>query len=320
MVEDNITIEGEAATFVDADDSTPDDEENDGLGNGAADAGASEEIALITSVNGEAIDPAKTTPATDDDPAAPTAHAPSDDGELTFVVDAVEDSEGGTVHPVVYVNGGESTFLEVDGDGAPTESYGVGGAFIASAVIGDLDVSGHAPATVTVDVISGTDGGEADERTYVVAGLDDATAYRISLFLDSNITFNDDQSEATFTLSTDEEDQPDGTAEQGDTASVATIISVNGEPYEAAETDDGTTAPTSDDDPAAPTGIFPVDGTITFVVDGTDSTLNEGNTGGTIRPVVFVNGGDSTQLEVNADGAPTDVYGVGGAFTTTFIP
>ena len=34
----------------------------------------------------------------------------------------------GTVYPVVYENGGASTFLEIDSAGAPTETY-----YIASA-------------------------------------------------------------------------------------------------------------------------------------------------------------------------------------------
>ena len=319
VVADNITIDGEDATFADADDSTPDTEEDDGLGNGQADAGASEEIALITAVNGEALEtPAKTTPATDDDPAEPTAHQPDEDGTLTVTVDGVEDSNGGTVYAVVYVNGGESTFLEVDEDGAPTEAYGVSGAFTLDPVVGDLDVADPDPVTVNVDSVTGTDA-EGDERTYTVTGLDDDTAYRITLVPGDNITFTEGDDEATFAEAVGEDEEPNGLADSAGAESVASIVEVNGEAV--AEEQQGRTVPAGDDDPADPSGIFPVDGVITFTIDGVDSAiLPTPNPGGTIRPVVYVNGGESTFLEIDEDGAPTEVYGVGGAFTTSPFP
>jgi hypothetical protein len=319
VVADNITIDGDDATFADADDSTPDTEEDDGLGNGQADAGASEEIALITAVNGEALEtPAKTTPATDDDPAEPTAHQPDEDGTLTVTVDGVEDSNGGTVYAVVYVNGGESTFLEVDEDGAPTEAYGVSGAFTLDPVVGDLDVADHDPVTVNVDSVTGTDA-EGDERTYTVTGLDDDTAYRITLVPGDNITFTEGDDEATFVEAVGEDEEPNGLADSAGAESVATIVEVNGEAV--TEEEQGRTVPAGDDDPSDPSGIFPVDGVITFTIDGVDSAiLPTPNPGGTIRPVVYVNGGESTFLEIDEDGAPTEVYGVGGAFTTSPFP
>ena len=111
VVDGNITVANAAGTFVDNDD------------NGAADAGASENIALITSVNGTAQDGAKTVPAGSDDPASPTGVFPSD-GEITFSVTGVA---AGTVYPVIYHNGGASTFLEIDGSGVPIETHVVGG-------------------------------------------------------------------------------------------------------------------------------------------------------------------------------------------------
>jgi hypothetical protein len=112
VVEGNVTVAAGAGTFIDNDD------------NGAADAGPSENVALITSVNGTAQDGAKTVPAGSDDPAAPSGIFPSDAGEITIEVTG----QGlGTVYPVIYHNGGESTFLEIDANGAPTETHIVGG-------------------------------------------------------------------------------------------------------------------------------------------------------------------------------------------------
>jgi hypothetical protein len=112
VVADNITVTDGAGTFVDNDD------------NGAADAGASENIALITSVNGTDQTGAKTVPAGDDDPAAPSGVFPTDAGEITFVVTG---QAAGKVYPVIYHNAGASTFLEIDANGAPTETHIVGG-------------------------------------------------------------------------------------------------------------------------------------------------------------------------------------------------
>lgn len=93
----------------------------DGDMNGAADAGASEGVALIDSVNGTAITATKTYPGGEDDPANPTGIFPSG-GAITLNLTGVA---AGTVYPVVYVNGGSSTFLEIT-DGVPSEVYAVG--------------------------------------------------------------------------------------------------------------------------------------------------------------------------------------------------
>jgi hypothetical protein len=106
----NLTTSGDGTgTFIDGD------------ANGAADAGASEGVALIDSVNGAAITAAKTYPGGEDDPANPSGIFPSG-GAITINVSGVA---AGTVYPVVYVNGGSSTFLEISG-GVPSEVYAVG--------------------------------------------------------------------------------------------------------------------------------------------------------------------------------------------------
>lgn len=112
VVADNIDRSGAAPVFTD-----------DDL-NGAADAGASEAVALITAVQGEAITGAKTWPAGTDDPAAPTGIFPSN-GQILIEISGVG---AGTILPVAYDNGGASTFLELDGSGVPSERHGIGGA------------------------------------------------------------------------------------------------------------------------------------------------------------------------------------------------
>jgi len=111
VVDANVNVTDGAGTFVDND------------MNGAADAGTSENVALITSVNGQGQPGAKTVPAGTDDPANPSGIFPSASGEITIEVTGVG---AGKVYPVLYVNGGDSTFLEVDA-GTPTELHLVGG-------------------------------------------------------------------------------------------------------------------------------------------------------------------------------------------------
>jgi hypothetical protein len=106
----NLTTSGDGTgTFIDGD------------ANGAADAGASEGVALIDTVNGTAITATKTYPSGEDDPANPSGIFPSG-GAITLNLSGVA---AGTVYPVVYVNGGSSTFLEIT-DGVPSEVYAVG--------------------------------------------------------------------------------------------------------------------------------------------------------------------------------------------------
>ncbi len=105
VVDGNITVDGNAGTFVDNDE------------NGAADTGASENTALI--VNGTSQTGAKTVPAGTDDPASPSGVFPTN-GEITFDVEGVA---AGSVYPVIYHNGGASTFLEIGSAGVPSETY-----------------------------------------------------------------------------------------------------------------------------------------------------------------------------------------------------
>jgi hypothetical protein len=116
VVADNVTVADNAGTFIDEDD------------NGAADAGASENVALITSVNGTDQDGAKTVPAGSDDPSAPTGVF-SSNGEITLTITG---AGPGTVYPVIYHNGGASTFLEIDDGGTPPEVHYVGDAIDVS--------------------------------------------------------------------------------------------------------------------------------------------------------------------------------------------
>lgn len=113
VVGDNVTATAGEGVFIDG-------------GAGTADAGNSQDYALITSVAGSPVDPgAKTVPAGDDDPANPTGIQPTN-GSISLTITGVAD---GTVYPVAYRNGGASTFLEIDGAGVPTEDYVVGGSF-----------------------------------------------------------------------------------------------------------------------------------------------------------------------------------------------
>jgi len=97
----------------------------DGDMTGAADAGPSEMYAYISMVNGMMYDAGtKTVPGGMDDPAMPTGINPVD-GSITLQLTGVA---AGTIHPVVYENGGMSTFLEIGGDGGPIEVYTIGGA------------------------------------------------------------------------------------------------------------------------------------------------------------------------------------------------
>ena len=146
---------------------------------------------------------------------------------------------------------------------------------------------------------------EGDERTYTVTGLDDDTAYRITLVPGDNITFTEGDDEATFVEAVGEDEEPNGLADSAGAESVATIVEVNGEAV--TEEEQGRTVPAGDDDPSDPSGIFPVDGVITFTIDGVDSAiLPTPNPGGTIRPVVNVNGGESTFLEIDEDEGEED--------------
>lgn len=271
VVDANLTPVGDGTgTFVDGD------------GDGTADAGLSEEIALISGVNGVDIDNSKTVPAGTDDPAAPSGMFPVD-GKIMFTVRGVS---SGTVHPVVYVNGGASTFLEVDpATGTPSELHALGGSVTVTgeAVPEEMGVSPSGDQTLEVD----------DTTTYTISGVDDAQAYRITFVLADNMTAAGDGT-ATFV-----DADANGAADSGTSELVANIVSVNGEDV------DGTkTVPSAEDDPAAPSGVYPEGGEITLDVIGLAP--------GRVYPVAYVNGGASTFLELDASGDPIETYTVGG--------
>jgi uncharacterized protein (DUF1810 family) len=263
---------GGTGTFVDAD------------ANGAADAGASENVALISMVQGAAVTPAKTVPAGTDDPAAPTGVFPVG-GEITITVTGVG---AGAVYPVAYTNAGASTFLELDGSGVPIEPYGVGGLLTVAPVVvpGPPNVEPQASTGVLV----------GDEVTFTIDGLTDAQAYRVTLVIGANLLATG----AGTGIFVD--DDANGAADAGPSETVALITAVNGAAVTGAKT-----VPAGTDDPADPTGVFPVGGEITITVTGVGA--------GTVYPVAYENGGDSTFLEVDGAGMPLELYGVGGALS-----
>ncbi len=273
VVDANITPAGDGtATFIDGD------------MNGAADAGPSETIGLITMVNGEAVDGAKTVPGGMDDPANPTGVFPSG-GTITLTVSGVG---AGVVHPVAYHNGGSSTFLEIGEDGVPVEAYAVGGTT-------SVDGPGMPMAIMpnpTVDSPIAV-GGTVD---YTVTGLDDAQAYRITLVVDANIGM------ATFS-----DRDNNGAADAGPSENIALITTVNGMPV--AGGDGAKTVPGGMDDPANPSGVFPSGGQITLTVTGVGS--------GRVFPVIYHNGGETTFLEIDNTGAPIENFAVAGSVTVT---
>jgi hypothetical protein len=267
----NITVSGTTATFLDNDD------------NGAADAGASENIALITALNGEAITGVKTFPGGMDDPAAPTGIFP-EGGEIVVEITGLA---AGTVVPVAYPNAGATTFLEVGADGAPVENYGVGGALTVSGSAGQPVVIPNVNQTLAVD----------STVDYTIYGLNDTLNYRITLVVAANVT-------VTLTKGVFVDAAGDGAADAGASENIALITSANGE----AVADGGAkTIPSPMDDPAAPTGVRPSGGKITVTITG--------KAAGEVYPVAYVNGGASTLLELGAGGAPSEVYSIGGKIT-----
>ena len=127
----------------------------------------------------------------------------------------------------------------------------------------------------------------SDNRTYTVSGLDPTKTYRITLFASAQIT--NPTGDATFADSA-----PDDNVADAGTAG-AQIISVNG----TARAGAGTVG-----------AITPQNGTITFIVDAT--TVNTST-----NPVVFLEGGATTNLDLDASGHPVEGFGIGGAFIAT---
>jgi hypothetical protein len=268
VVSDNITVNGAAGTFKDLNE------------DGAADAGASEGVALITKVNGAAIVGVKTYPAASDNPDMPSGIRPQN-GQITVEIMGVA---GGKVFPVVYENGGSTTFLEVDDTGKALENYAVGGGLTVSGSSGNPVVIPNVAQTLAV----------GDKVDYTIYGLQDDKNYRITLVVGDNVDVN-----LTSGMFVDADGN--GAADAGASEAIALINTVNGTPNEP-----GTkTVPAPDDDPANPTGVVPSGGKITVTITGIAA--------GTVYPVAYVNGGTSTLLEVGADGTPTEIYSIGGA-------
>ncbi len=265
----NVTADGANGTFVDGDN------------NGAADAGASENIALITMVNGSAIPGVKTYPAGGDDPSNPSGIFPVG-GEITVELTGVAD---GTVYPVAYENGGTTTFLEIDEAGGPIENYGVGGALTVTGNSGTPVISPATPSTMAVN----------ETNEFSITGLNDTQAYRVTLVVANNMTASGNR--ATFI-----DGDANGAADAGASENIAHITSVNGVAISGVKT-----YPAGDDDPANPSGINPSGGKITLEITGIGA--------GQVYPVAYVNGGTTTFLEVGSDGAPTEIYSVGGSIT-----
>ncbi|WP_432571988.1 beta strand repeat-containing protein [Kineococcus sp. SYSU DK005] len=201
-----------------------------------------------------------------------------------------------------------------------TAARDAGGGNIAS--LQSLAVAPAAAATLTLANESGSTP-TADDRTYTVTGLTDATQYRVTLVSAANVTvtngvatFAIDRTPATVTST-----NPDGANGQQASGNylaaagtvAARFASVNGG-TPANNAGAGTTTSTTDVTNSAVAN--PVNGSITFTVDG--------NATESVVPVVYVNGGtglalsaggSSARLELNAQGVPVESFGLGGAVT-----
>jgi hypothetical protein len=125
-------------------------------------------------------------------------------------------------------------------------------------------------------------------RLSLATGLDSTKTYRITIFQSSQIT--NPTADASFADTTPN----DNVADQG--TPVSQIISVNGTARPAGTTTTG--------------GVTPTNGTITFVLDAT--AVN-----GRDNPVIFLEGGATTNLDVDASDHPTEAFGIGGTLVTT---
>ncbi|MCA9568308.1 MAG: hypothetical protein KC656_10710 [Myxococcales bacterium] len=271
---DNITWDGDGnAVFVDS-------------GTGTANAGPSDSYAGLFHVQyGTLPALAKTHPAATDDPAAPSAIFPIN-GMVSFGVEGVA---AGSVYPVIYHNGGESTFLEIDENGSAIEHYIVGPEMTIEAP--------PPPPPVTVEPSTPVTIAPGETYDYTITGLNDAYKYRITLVVAANITTPGDGT-GSFV------DSGTGTANAGNSQDYALITYYN---TTYAVDPPAKTIPAATDDPANPTGITPSGGEITVTIEGVAD--------GTVYPVAYRNYGASTFLEIDGSGYPTESYGVGGSLT-----
>lgn len=132
-----------------------------------------------------------------------------------------------------------------------------------------------------------TEPSSTDDRLYRATGLQAGTSYTIQLFPAANV-----QGTTTLTFT---EDGATNTADDGTVAADITVAN-------------GTLVPAADDNVTAQ----PVNGEITFTVDGTATE--------TIRPVVFRDADADGKLDLNANNTPVaaEPFGVGGI--TRFLP
>jgi len=160
------------------------------------------------------------------------------------------------------------------------------------------------PAEATSVPVVNTDGngapdGQADNRLYTVAGLTKGKVYMVALVDSASIT----NTNGVYSFTSDVDDADAAYIGQGPNYS-AGIVQVSGganvEPSPAPNNPQALVLVTDPGD----------DGTITVLVDAV--------TFGSVSPVVFEApaGAQQLVLDIDADGKPTEAFGVGGAFST----
>jgi hypothetical protein len=157
--------------------------------------------------------------------------------------------------------------------------------------------------TVTLldaDAEANPDATAGDNRSYTATGLTAGQAYRITLVQCSLVTntngqfsFQDNDGDANAS----EPEDSDGLATAGVVG--ARIVTVNGAAY----------APVAPETTQSAPAVQPVNGAITFVIDATGV--------GCATPVIYTDqGGANTRLNIDAQGRPTEPFGVGGSVNT----
>ena len=178
-----------------------------------------------------------------------------------------------------------------------------------------LNVTPTEAATLTLadDEAAGAAEIASDNRTYTVTGLNDALTYRITLVNAASIQGTG--ADRTFLSSAIEPATTPATFAVNTGADIADIVSVGGSNAVIANTGGTNTFNTAT--------VRPVNGSITFTIDGTGT--------GTVVPAVYVNGGQggtattggaNNRLETSATAAGafaavTETFGLGGP--TTFV-
>ena len=150
------------------------------------------------------------------------------------------------------------------------------------------------------DAEANPDATASDNRSYTATGLTAGQAYRITLVqcslvtnTNGQFTFQDNDGDAN----NSEPDDTDGLATAGTVG--ARIVTVNGADY-------NPVAPATTQSAGA---VQPVNGAITFVIDSTGV--------GCATPVIYTDqGGANTRLNIDAQGKPTEPFGVGGSVNT----